>query len=262
MLTAKPLSFFKTDPNQPRKQFTEADLRSLGASLKSLGQLQPVGAKADGTLLWGERRYRAAQLVGLAELSVIITDRKLSDSEIRLIQLTENMHRADLTGYEKWLGCSELMSMNPQWQLKDLAADLHLDPSMVTRLLSPSKCIPAWQEALKAGKVGISDCYAASKLEEQEQAELLALKLRGASRDAIEQAGRRNRTKAAPAVRLSRVKIAMPQGASVVISGNDLSMADVVELLTETLKEARKAAEQYDVKTFQSMMKDKAKAGG
>ena len=29
MLTTKPLAFFKTDPNQPRKQFTEADLRSL-----------------------------------------------------------------------------------------------------------------------------------------------------------------------------------------------------------------------------------------
>jgi ParB family transcriptional regulator, chromosome partitioning protein len=130
---------------------------------------------------------------------------------------------------------------------------------MVTRLLSPSKCVPAWQEALKAGKVGISDCYAASKLEEKEQAELLALKLNGNSRDAIEQAGRRNRTKAAHAVRLSRVKIAMPQGASVVVSGNDLSMSDVVELLAETLKEARKAAEQCDVKTFQSMMKDKAK---
>ncbi len=204
MLTTKPLAFFKADPNQPRKQFTEADLLSLGASMKAHGQLQPVGAMPDGTLLWGERRLRAAQLIGLKELQVIITDRKLSDSEIRLIQLTENMHRADLTGYEKWLGCAELMSLNPQWQLKELAAHLHLDPSMVTRLLSPSKCVPAWQEALKAGKVGISDCYAASKLEEKEQSELLALKLNGASRDAIEQAGRRNRTKAVPAVRLAR----------------------------------------------------------
>src|SRR5581483_10406877 len=188
MLTTKPLAFFKTDPKQPRKQFTEADLLSLGASMKTLGQLQPVGARPDGTLLWGERRYRAAQLVGLAELAVILTDRKLSDSEIRLIQLTENLHRAGLTGYEKWLGCAELMALNPHWQLKDLAAHLHLDPSMVTRLLSPSKCVPAWQEALKAGKVGISDCYAAAKLEEKEQAELLSLKLSGASRDAIEQA--------------------------------------------------------------------------
>lgn len=45
MLTTKPLSFFKTDPKQPRKQFTESDLLSLGASIKNLGQLQPVGGR-------------------------------------------------------------------------------------------------------------------------------------------------------------------------------------------------------------------------
>jgi hypothetical protein len=59
---------------------------------------------------------------------------------------------------------------------------------------------------------------------------------------------------------MSRVKIAMPNNVSVVLNGNDLSMAAVVDLLGETLKEARKAADQYDVKTFQSMMRDKAKA--
>lgn len=90
MLITKPLSFFKPDPNQPRSHFTEADLRSLGESMLSLGQLQPVGAKPDGLLLWGERRLRAAQLVGIKELSVIVTERALSESEIRLIQLTEN----------------------------------------------------------------------------------------------------------------------------------------------------------------------------
>ena len=57
------------------------------------------------------------------------------------------------------------------------------------------------------------------------------------------------------------MKIAMPRGATVVISGNELSMAEVVELLSETLKEARKAADQYDVNTFVRMMRDKAKAG-
>lgn len=61
MLTTKLLSFFKTDPKLPRKQFTEADLLSLVASLKNLGQLQPVGASLDGTLIWGERRYRLAR---------------------------------------------------------------------------------------------------------------------------------------------------------------------------------------------------------
>ena len=41
MLTTKPLSWFKANPNQPRKEFSDAELRSLGASLKSQGQLQP-----------------------------------------------------------------------------------------------------------------------------------------------------------------------------------------------------------------------------
>lgn len=66
----KPLSSFKPDPNQPRKSFNEADLRALGESMKDL-QLQPVVANAAGTILCGERRYRAAQLVGMAELAVI-----------------------------------------------------------------------------------------------------------------------------------------------------------------------------------------------
>jgi ParB family transcriptional regulator, chromosome partitioning protein len=262
MLTTKPLAFFKTDPKQPRKQFTEADLRSLGASLKTLGQLQPVGAQPNGTLLWGERRYRAAQLVGLPELSVIITDRKLSDSEIRLIQLTENMHRADLTGHEKWIGCSELMSMNPQWQMKDLAAHLQLDPSMVTRLLSPSKCVPAWQEALKAGKVGISDCYAASKLEEKEQAELLGLKLSGASRDTIEQAGRKSRSGQATAVKVARVRCQLPSGVQIVVSGEGVSLEDAIEALGEAIKEMKRARDLgYTAKTFAAAMKDKSKKG-
>ena len=44
---------------------------------------------------------------------------------------------------------------------------------------SPSRCIPAVQDALKDGKIGISDCYAISKLEERQQATLLAFRLSG-----------------------------------------------------------------------------------
>jgi len=261
VLTSKPLSFFKADPAQPRKDFTEADLLSLGASMKTLGQLQPIGAKPDGTLLWGERRLRAARLVSLAELQVIITDRPLSESEIRLIQLTENMLRADLSGHEKWQGCAELMRLNPQWQLKDLAVHLHLDPSMVTRLLSPSKCVEAAQVALRDGKIGISDCYAISKLPADEQAGLLAKKLSGASRDAIEQAGRKQRT-SPTAVKVTRIKAILPSGVSIVASGEGLSLDDLIESLGEAQKEAKKAREQgLDAKTFSAVMRDKARKG-
>jgi ParB family chromosome partitioning protein len=259
-IATKPLAWFILAP-QVRKNYDDDDLRRLGESMKSFGQLQPVGAKPDGTVLWGHRRLLAARLVSLAALQVIITDRPLSDSEIRLIQLTENLHRADLSGYEKWMACSELMGMNPEWQMKDLAEHLHLDPSMVTRLLSPSKCITSWQEALAAGKVGISDCYAASKLGEAEQADLLTLKLSGASRDAIEQAGRKKRTNGTPAVKLARIKAVLPSsGVVIVASGEGLTLDDLIESLGEAQREAKKAREQgLDARTFQAVLRDKAK---
>ncbi len=259
-LTTKPVSFFKPDPIQPRKHFDEAALRALGESLK-VRQNDPVQAKPDGTLIDGERRVKAAKLVGLEKLDTIITDAALTDSQIQLIRLTSFFHRKDLTSFEKWSACKQILELNPGWLAKDLAAHLHVDPSMVTRYLSPSKCTPAWQTALKEEKVGISDVYAASKLPESEQAELLALKLSGASRDAIERAGRKTRSNGKEAIRLSCVKIAMPGDASVAIRGNALDMIGVRELLSEALKKVRKAADQYDVKTFQSMMKDEANAG-
>jgi ParB family transcriptional regulator, chromosome partitioning protein len=253
----KPVGFFKADPKNPRTSADEKDLDHLGDDMLARGVLVPLLAKPDGTIIDGWRRWLAAGRKGIKELPVIITDKP--EAEIKGIQLATVFHRADLTGHEKWLACAELMCMNPGWQLKDLAEFLHLGASAITKLLSPSKCSAAWQQALAAGRVGISDCYAASSLPEADQAALLALKLSGANRDAIVDAGRKSRNGNTPAVKLSKVKIAMPQ-ATVVISGKGLSMSEVVDLLAETLKEARKAANEFDVKTWQSMMKDKAKA--
>ena len=256
-LTVKPLSWFKINP-QVRKFFDEADLRRLGESLK-VRQLQPVLTQPDGTLIAGERRYRAALLVGLATLEVKIADEPLNAMQVKLWQITENMQRADLSGYEKWQGCAELIGMNPTWQSKDLAEHLHLDPSMVTRLLSPSKCIAAVQEALAAGKIGISDCYAISKLPEAEQEGLLALKLSGASRDAIEQAGRKNRKGGTPAVKVNKVKCVLPSGVNVVVSGEGVSLDESIEALAEAMREMKRARELgYTAKTFAAAMKDKA----
>jgi ParB family chromosome partitioning protein len=258
-IASKPLSWFILAP-QVRKHYGDEELQRLGESMKALGQLQPVGAKPDGTLLWGHRRLLAARRVGLSELQVIVTERPLSDSEIRLIQLTENMHRADLSGHEKWQACAELMSMNPRWQLKDLAEQLHLDPSMVTRLLSPSRCIRAVQEALAAGKIGISDCYAISKLPEKEQAGLLALKLAGASRDAVEQARRKSQNSGKETVRVQKVKCMLPSGITVVVSGEGVSLEESIEALGEAIKEMKRARDLgYTARTFAAAMRDRSK---
>jgi ParB family chromosome partitioning protein len=256
-LEFKPLNWFRIQP-QVRKQFDHSELQELGESLK-LRQIQPVLAKPDGTLIVGERRYRAAEMAGLQGLLVIISEKPLSESEMRMVQLAENLHRAQLTGHEQWLACRDLLALNPTWLAKDLAEHLKLSGATVTRLLSPTACTPAVQEALASGQIGITDCYTISRVPAAVQGELLHLKLAGASRDTIERQGRKQRAGDAPAVRTSRVKCALPSGVSIVVSGDDLSLDDLIEAFSEAQREARRARDQsLDVRTFQAVMRDKS----
>lgn len=259
-LTQKPLSWFKTAP-QARRHFDEADLRQLGESLNAR-QLQPVLARSDGTLIAGERRFRAADLVGLPELQVIITEEPLSDTQIKVLQLTENLHRADLRDSEKWRACEELLRLNPGWANRDLATHLKLGEPTITKYLAPSRCIPEVQQALEAGQCGITACYEISRVPAEQQGELLRLKLSGASRDGLAEHVRKQKRDAAPQVRVKRISCPLPSGVGIVVTGVELSLDDLIEALGEAQKEAKKAREQgLDAKTFSAVMKDKAKAG-
>jgi ParB/RepB/Spo0J family partition protein len=239
-LETKPVGFFKT-AKQVRDVHQDDELRSLGESLK-VRQLQAIIAKPDGLVIAGHRRLAAAILVGKPTLDVIITDEALSDSQIRGIQLEENIHRADLTGHEKWQACKELLELNAGWNGKDLAGHLHLDPSSVTRLLSPEKCIAEAQAALRDGKITISDCYAISKLAPEDQPGLLALKLEGASRDELERKGRAARNTAkngdTDTAKVERLPVALSAGTVIIKAkkGEEaLNLAAAKVLLVEAL---------------------------
>ena len=260
-ITRKPLTWFKVKPQTRSDLGSEIELKNLGKSLRER-QLSPVGAMADGTLLYGHRRLKAAELEGLPELEVKIYEAGLSPGEVQVIQLTENIHRADLSAFEKWVACEQLRILHPEWQAKDLAEHLKLEASTVTKLLSPSKCIPPWQEALRAGRVGISDCYAASRVSEEQQRELLAMKLGGASRDGLERAVRRAKPKANnQSGRLDRITILLPSGNEIVVRGRGLSLSAVAESLSDGLDAAKKGLkDRLDARTWQQVMRDKAQA--
>ena len=90
------------DPDQPRRTFDEDQLQSLSDSIAAQGVLQPITVQpenADGQylIIMGERRWRAAQLVGLTSIPSII---RKATAELRAIQLTENVQRSDLTTME------------------------------------------------------------------------------------------------------------------------------------------------------------------
>ena len=184
------------------------------------------------------------------------------DESVKLeIMMESAIHTRGLSAYEEYVGASQWMDRNPKATAEQLGERIGRKPAMMSRLLSLARCVVAVKEAAASGLLGVTDWYELSKCSEQQQQELLAARLSGrvSSRDQLAQAARKHRNGSKPTVKLSRVKIAMPQ-ATVVITGQELSMAEVVDLLGDTLKEARKAADQFDVKTWQSMMKDKAKS--
>ena len=94
---------------QPRKDFAREALQELIDSIRQHGIIQPlivrqVGARFE--LIAGERRWRAAQAVGLTQVPVII--RSASDLEVLEISLIENLQRADLNPIEEAQGYARL----------------------------------------------------------------------------------------------------------------------------------------------------------
>jgi ParB family chromosome partitioning protein len=92
-----PLSDVVPNPRQPRSEFDEEALEGLMASIRQVGVLQPivVRRKADGyEVIAGERRFRAAQRLGLAAIPAVI--READDQTSLQEALIENIHRADL----------------------------------------------------------------------------------------------------------------------------------------------------------------------
>lgn len=100
------------NPNQPRKTFDEASLYELAASVKEHGILQPITVrkKEDDRyeIVAGERRYRAAELVGLKDIPCII--RSYSDEQAYVLSVIENIQRNNLTYFEEALSYERLIS--------------------------------------------------------------------------------------------------------------------------------------------------------
>ncbi len=106
-----PIEKLKPNPDQPRRNFDQADLDDLTASIREKGIIQPLIVRpASGDtyeIVAGERRWRAAQLAQLHEAPVLVRD--FSDTEVLEIAIIENIQRADLNPIEEAAGYRQLM---------------------------------------------------------------------------------------------------------------------------------------------------------
>ena len=105
------LNKIKSNIDQPRKSFDNEKIAELAESIKNHGIIQPLILKEnDGgyIIVAGERRWRAAKMVGLKEVPAIVMD--LTEKQVLEISLIENIQRQDLNPIEEALAYKKLLS--------------------------------------------------------------------------------------------------------------------------------------------------------
>lgn len=111
-LAPLPVGLIDANPDQPRRNFDEGELRELADSIRTRGVLQPILVRPAGDgryqIVAGERRWRACQLAGLHELPAIIRD--FSESDSYEAAIIENVQRADLDPLEEAQGYRRLIA--------------------------------------------------------------------------------------------------------------------------------------------------------
>ncbi len=105
------IAYVEPNRNQPRKDFKEEELQELAESVSQYGIIQPILVKkihdTQYEIIAGERRWRAAKIVGLKEVPVIIKD--FSEREAMEVSIIENIQRMDLNPIEEARGYKVLM---------------------------------------------------------------------------------------------------------------------------------------------------------
>jgi ParB/RepB/Spo0J family partition protein len=218
-LEVKMLSLDEIRPNpfQPRESFPKEEIQQLADTIKEVGLLQPITVRKKGKtyqIISGERRWRACQFAGLKEIPAIIKD--ISDSQLMIESLIENVQRTDLEPLEKARGLAEIYRLSVGFEPTKAATRLH----MISRKLEePGKYRELTEEEKEvkevADMIGLSYDYqyrllSQLRLSPEEQKRVTELKLgyeKIASLSSIEgEEDRRKLIEIAPTLERAKVK--------------------------------------------------------
>lgn len=104
------------NPYQPRHTFSEESINELAQTLQEQGLLQPIilrehqGDDAEYEIIAGERRYRAAKLLGWEKISAIVEE--MDDDKVASLAVIENLQREDLNPIDEAQAYVKLMETN------------------------------------------------------------------------------------------------------------------------------------------------------
>jgi ParB family transcriptional regulator, chromosome partitioning protein len=148
---------------QPRTVINDAPLQELADSIRKQGLMQPIvvrplpGQEGRYEIIAGERRWRAAQLAGLAEVPVVVRD--VSDQAALAMALIENIQREDLNALEQAKGL-ERLSSEFGFTHQEIAEAVGRSRVAVTNLLRLLHLSPFVQQLLADGKLDMGHARA------------------------------------------------------------------------------------------------------
>ena len=167
-----PVSAIRPGKYQPRTRMDEQALNELAASIRAQGLMQPLLVrpleKDRYEIIAGERRWRAAQIAGLAEVPVLV--REVPDTAALAMALIENIQREDLNPMEEAAGLQRLVD---EFRMThEQAADaVGRSRSATTNLLRLLKLAKPVQAMLMQGSLEMGHARALLPLEGAKQIE-------------------------------------------------------------------------------------------
>src|SRR5215510_7742465 len=151
-----PVEFLRPNPRNPRRDFDEAELDELAASLREKGIIQPIvvrpqrGSNDRFEIIAGERRWRAAQRAGLHDVPIVAVD--VTEDEALQLAIIENVQRADLNAIEEASGYQALIN-DFRHSHDEIAKTVGKSRVHITNTLRLLKLPEKVQSLVRSGKV-------------------------------------------------------------------------------------------------------------
>ena len=159
----------RPNPLQPRQNFDTEAIDELARSIKETGILQPLVVVPEGNqykIVVGERRWRAAQKIGLTKIPAIV--RQLSEKEQIEASLVENLQRKDLNPIEVAHAYQKLIQ-ELKYTQEDVAEKVGKDRTSVANSIRLLKLPPEIQKMVAEEKISMGHARALITLENPDQ---------------------------------------------------------------------------------------------
>ena len=158
----------------PRKNFDQVELERLAESINTSGIIQPllVRENKNGSyeLIAGERRLRAAKMLGLKRVPCIV--KRTDELTAAYLTIIENLQRKDLTIFEEAQGISRLITVYGLTQC-EVAASLGIAQSTLSNKLRLLRLDPKIRERIEAARLTERHARALLRLPEEQRDEVL-----------------------------------------------------------------------------------------